>query len=74
VEVKRKAKEAYAQFRVNPRHPSLRFKKIHSTMPIHSVRINRDYRAVGVMKAEGIVWFWVGSHSAYDSLLKQMRG
>ncbi len=71
--VQRQAKEAYAQFRINPYHPSLHFKRIHSTRAIYSVRITKDYRAVGVVQENEIIWFWIGSHSKYEKLLKQMK-
>ncbi len=71
-DVQRQAREAYKLFRQNPHHPSLRFKKVHATEPIYSVRINIDYRAVGVMDGEEIIWFWIGPHAEYDKLLKQL--
>ena len=69
-EVKRRAKEAYALFVEDPHYPSLHFKRIHSTRPIFSVRITIDYRAIGVVDGDEITWFWIGSHSDYDKLLK----
>jgi hypothetical protein len=51
----------------NPRHPSLRLKKVG---PLWSVRVGLNYRALGRERAEGIVWFWIGTHDEYDSLLK----
>jgi hypothetical protein len=65
------AREAYKLFSRDPHHPSLQFKKVHATDPIYSVRINIDYRAVGVLDGEAIIWFWVGSHANYDKLLDQ---
>lgn len=66
------ARTAYTLFKQNPAHPSLRFRQVHPTHPIFSARINRDYRAVGVRKANTIIWFWVGAHDAYERLLAQM--
>jgi hypothetical protein len=66
------AKQAYQQFKKDPYHPSLQFKRIHSTKAIYSVRINIDYRAVGILKENEIIWFWIGSHSIYDKLLKKL--
>ena len=66
--VKRRARKAYELFDDNPRHPSLRFKKVHTERPIYSVRITRDYRAVGVQKEASIIWFWIGSHEDYRSV------
>lgn len=42
--VQRRAREAYNLFKQNPYHPSLRFKQVHPTRPIYSVRISGDYR------------------------------
>ncbi len=42
-------------------------------MPVYSVRAGIGWRAVGVMKdADTIVWFWIGPHSEYDKLLKNL--
>jgi len=54
----------------NPRHPGLRFKQIHESDRLRSVRISRKYRAVGVQRSpDEIVWFWVGTHEEYEKLL-----
>ena len=70
--IKVQAKQAYKQFKKDPYHPSLQFKRVHSTKPIYSVRVNSDYRAVGVIKENQIIWFWIGSHNVYDKLLKKL--
>jgi hypothetical protein len=44
-------------------------KKVHAVDPIYSVRISRDYRALGVQTADEIVWFWIGSHADYERIL-----
>ena len=72
-EIRKQAKEAYKHFEDNPYHPALYFKRIHSTKPIYSIRISRDYRAVGIQHNNGIIWFWIGSHSDYDKILKRKR-
>jgi hypothetical protein len=72
-EIQNQARRAYRTFRQNPNHPSLRFKPVHTILPIYSVRISAGYRAVGTLRGEGIVWFWIGSHAAYDKLLSQWR-
>ncbi len=71
--VQKQAKEVYAQFRRNPYHPSLHFKQVHSTLPIYSVRITKDYRAVGIYQDNEIIWFWIGNHSKYNKPLKQIK-
>ena len=71
-DIRRQAREAYRLFRQNPNHPSLRFKKVHNTEPIYSARINIDYRTVGVLNGNEIVWFWIGPHAEYDKLLSRL--
>ena len=71
--IQKQAKRAFKHFQTNPFHPSLFFKKVHPTKPIYSVRISMDYRAVGIKQNNDIVWYWIGSHSNYDKLLKQMK-
>ena len=68
-DVQRAARRAYRQFRDNPAHPGLQFKKLEGDDNIYSVRIGLEYRALGVMKKERIVWYWIGSHSEYDRLV-----
>lgn len=71
-QVQERAHEAYQQFKQNPWHPNLRFKQVHSELPIYSVRISKSYRAVGQRDEDSIVWFWIGSHANYDKLLSQL--
>jgi hypothetical protein len=63
---------AYELFKVNPQHPSLRFKKVHQTKPIYSARVDLDWRAVGIMTGDTVLWFFVGSHDDYVKLLKAL--
>jgi len=71
-EIQKRADEAYAMFSQDSNHPSLRFKKVHSTLPVYSARVTADYRAVGVVKDDLIVWFWIGTHAEYDKVLSQL--
>ena len=66
------ARQAYQLFIDNPRHPSLRFKPVHPSRPVYSARINRDYRAVGVLNGDTIVWFWIGAHSEYERIISRV--
>ena len=68
--VQQLADEKFALLKTNPYHPSLHFKKIDSQTSLWSVRINRQYRALGREKPEGVLWFWIGSHAEYDNLIK----
>ena len=72
-EIRKQARQAYKLFLKNPHHPSLRFKSIHSTQPIFSVRIGLNYRAIGVRDDEDMVWYWIGSHAEYDKLIQQFK-
>ncbi|MGM0368754.1 MAG: hypothetical protein ACQEP2_09370 [Actinomycetota bacterium] len=38
-----------------------------------SLRISKDYPAVGIQQNNQIIWFWLGSHNDYDNLLKKIR-
>jgi hypothetical protein len=56
----------FALLKKNPSHPSLHFKKAGQ---YRSVRIGMHYRALAVEVPEGLLWFWIGSHSDYDKIL-----
>ena len=53
----------------NPRHPSVRFKKIGVRW---SARITDDYRAVGIMDGDNVIWFFVGTHAEYNQVLNRV--
>jgi len=73
-DVRKQARAAYALFRSSPRHPSLHFKRVFTRDPIVSVRVGRDYRAVGIEREAGtILWFWIGPHEAYETLLANRK-
>jgi mRNA-degrading endonuclease RelE of RelBE toxin-antitoxin system len=67
--VREQTRNAYQQFKKDPSYPSLRFKKVHPKLPIYSARINRDYRVVGQLEEDTVIWFWIGSHAEYNLLL-----
>ena len=61
---------AVRQYRLwlqDPHHPSLRFKKVGKHW---SARVTDDYRAVGIMDGDTVVWYFIGTHAEYDQLLK----
>ena len=47
--IQAKAQSIYRLWSENPSHPSLRFKKVHDKLPIYSVRIDLNWRALGVL-------------------------
>ncbi len=67
----RKTKELadknFNMLKKNPQHPSLHLKKVAGYW---SVRIGLKHRALAVNIKEGLLWFWIGTHTEYDSLLK----
>jgi len=65
-EVKSRAKLAYRLWRRNPRHPSLRFKKVGH---VWSIRIGEGYRALALLQGDVFYWFWIGTHDAYMRLI-----
>ena len=69
--VRQQARESYRFFQQDPLHPGLHFKQVRNDPPLFSARIGMSYRAVGIRAGDTIVWYWIGSHSAYDQLLTQ---
>jgi len=53
--------------RNDARHPSLRLKRVGRYW---SARVGLNYRVLARDRAEGLVWFWIGSHEDYEQLLK----
>lgn len=50
----------------DPQHPSLRLKKVGR---LFSARVGLSFRALGVEVEGGVLWFWIGSHAAYDKIV-----
>ena len=61
------ADKNFALLKENPRHPSLRLKKVGAYW---SARVGIGYRALGKDGEEGILWWWIGSHADYDARVK----
>lgn len=68
-EIRSRARTAYRLWQQNPRHPSLRFKKIGS---VWSVRVGGGYRALALLQEGTYFWFWIGTHDEYQRLLKDL--
>ena len=60
------ADKNFVLLKYDPRHPSLRLKKIDD---LWSVRVGEHYRALGTDVKEGIYWIWTGSHADYDKMV-----
>lgn len=70
-DIQRLADKNYRLLKLDPLHPSLHFKKVGTRRQLWSVRVGLNYRALGVEKPDGIYWFWIGTHAAYDKLVSQ---
>jgi mRNA-degrading endonuclease RelE of RelBE toxin-antitoxin system len=64
--IRERARKTYRLWADNPFHPSLHFKCIDSEESIWSVRVTRNYRAVGILEGDTVTWFWIGSHDDYE--------
>jgi hypothetical protein len=60
------AEKNFELLKSDPRHPSLRFKRVG---PYWSSRVGIDYRAVAVPDGENLIWFWIGTHAEYDRVI-----
>ena len=65
-EIQRRARRAYNLWRENPNLPGLRFKRVGDEV---SIRVGRDYRALGILKGDTVHWYWIGRHDEYERLL-----
>lgn len=66
-DIQRRADLAYALWRENPRHPSLRFMRKGDWW---SVRVTDNYRALADLEDDTFIWFFIGTHEEYMRLLK----
>ncbi len=64
--IKTRARQVYQLWKMNPRHPSIQFKK---TGNVWSVRIGNGYRAIALQQDDVLYWFWIGTHDEYERLL-----
>ncbi len=65
-DVRDPADRCFALLQQDPSHPSLHFKKVGRYW---SARVGLHYRVLARDRAEGMVWFWIGPHAEYDTLL-----
>lgn len=68
-DIKNRARTAYRLWRTNPRHPSLRFKKVGEVWP---VRIGLSHRDLSLLEDDTYYWFWIGSHDEYERLISEI--
>lgn len=66
-EVQRLADKNFELLKAEPSHPSLHLKKVGH---FRSARVGLHYRALAVEVAQGLLWFWIGTHEEYDRILR----
>jgi hypothetical protein len=70
--VQQQAEKAYAQWKADSYSHGLHFKCIHQTKSVYSIRIGIGYRALGRRHGDEMIWFWIGTHEAYNELIKRL--
>jgi len=66
--VRELADKNFRLLRENSKHPSLHLKKVGNYW---SVRIGIKYRALAIQQDENLLWFWIGSHSQYNTFISK---
>lgn len=56
-EIQNRARRAYREWRMNTN--ARRFKRVGEDV---SVRIDRNYRALGFIENDTVYWYWIGKH------------
>ncbi len=69
-DIQTKAKKCFKILKQDERHPSLHFKKLKLDDIVWSVRVDQNYRALAFEDKNNIVWFWIGTHTEYDKMIK----
>jgi hypothetical protein len=70
-EVQQFADRGYELLRRDPRHLSLRFKKVGGD--VWSARVGLHHRALAVEDGEDLLCVWIGTHAEYDDILRQRK-
>jgi hypothetical protein len=68
-EIRKLADKNFDLLKSDQHHSSLHLKRVGKTKQLWAVRVGSHYRTLGADKPEGIVWFWIGTHAEYDTLL-----
>ena len=66
---RRKARQAYQLFKDNPAswQPELQTGS-RNKKPLFA-RIDDNYRVLGVVQGNAIIWYWVGPHDEYERMI-----
>lgn len=65
--VQRVARRNFNLLKSDPRHPSLRFKKVGE---FWSARVGRSYRALAIANGGDFIWVWIGRHDDYTRIIR----
>ena len=66
-DVQRRVPQKFQILRQNPRHPSVRLKKVRD---LWAIRISKGYRALAREQEGNFVWFWIGPHDEYERRIR----
>jgi hypothetical protein len=65
-DIQRTADKSFALLKLDPRHPSIQFKKLDV---IWSARVGLHHRALAIEVPAGFLWFWIGTHAEYEHIV-----
>lgn len=68
--IRKLADKNYQLLKQDRNHPSLKFKKVQDYW---AAKVGDNYRALAVEYEEGYIWFWIGDHDEYMSLIRSKR-
>ncbi|MDE0690489.1 MAG: hypothetical protein OXI61_20195 [Candidatus Poribacteria bacterium] len=68
--IQKLADRKFELLKENPRHPSLELQKVGEWW---RAKVSDNYRALAFEHEEGLIWFWIGDHDAYMSLIRRQR-
>lgn len=70
-EIRERADKQFALLKANEQHPSVQLKKIGERhgVEIWSARVTLNYRALALKRPGGFLWFWIGDHKSYETLI-----
>jgi len=60
--IQKTARSAFNLMKSDPRHASVRLKKVGRYW---SARVGRSHRAVAVEGEDGLLWIWIGPHDPF---------
>jgi len=67
-DIKTLADKNFGLLKADTRLPSLQLKKVADA--VYSIRVGLSHRALAGERADGLQWFWIGSHADYDRILR----